>query len=76
VNTALARLLALPLGTRVVIRYRLDGGTTDALGELVARDLASFTVSTRTGEVQVPAADVQLAKPVPPPPARRERRVP
>lgn len=62
------------MGTRVVIRYRLDGGSTDALGELLGRDEASFTVSTRTGPVQIAATDVQLAKEIPPPPARRERK--
>ena len=32
-----AFLAAADLGTRVVVRYRIEGGMTDALGELVAR---------------------------------------
>lgn len=75
VNTALARLAELPLGTRVVIRYRIDGGLTDALGDLAARDGLGCTIATRSGPVTIKYDDVQLAKPVPPPPARRERRV-
>ncbi|MHA7306366.1 putative acetyltransferase [Arthrobacter sp. TMN-49] len=74
-NTALERLARFPLGTRVVIRYRIDAGLTDALGDLVARDDASCTISTRTGPVAIKFDDVQLAKAVPPPPPRRERRV-
>lgn len=75
-NRALELLSALPLGTRVVVRYRIDGGTTDALGGLTARDALSCTVATRSGDVVVALADIQLAKPVPPPPPRRERRIP
>ncbi|WP_227878461.1 MULTISPECIES: hypothetical protein [Arthrobacter] len=75
-NRALEVLSALPLGTRVVVRYRIDGGTTDALGQLTARGAAGVTVATRTGEVAIAYDDVRLAKPVPPPPPRRERPVP
>ncbi|MEO8219979.1 MAG: hypothetical protein ABI563_04260 [Specibacter sp.] len=74
-NSALERLAQLPLGTRVVIRYRIDAGLTDALGELVARDDHGCTVSTRAGAIDIKFDDVQLAKAVPPPPPRRERRV-
>lgn len=74
-NQALARLAAVPLGTRVVVRYRIPGGSTDALGELAERDALSCTVATRSGDVVVALADVQLAKEVPPPPPRRERRI-
>lgn len=71
-----AELRALPLGTRVVVRYRLHGEThaaTDALGDLVAVDAAWCTVATRRGEISIAMADILLAKTVPPPPAPRER---
>ena len=67
---------ALPLGTRVVVRYRLHGeqhGATDALGELVALDAVSCTVATRRGEIVIAIGDIVAAKPVPPPPAPRTR---
>jgi hypothetical protein len=76
VNSALDRLLQLPLGTRMVVRYRIDGGLSDALGELTARDRFGATISTRSGAVTIKFDDVQLAKAVPPPPPRRERRTP
>jgi hypothetical protein len=67
-----------PLGTRVVVRYRLpegaEAGATDALGELVERTAAGCTVETRRGPVTIPDADVVAAKGVPPAPAPRERR--
>ncbi len=66
-------LREVPLGTRVVVRYRIEGGLTDALGELVARDSTTCTVDTRRGPVVVEFAAVTLAKPVPPPPVRRSR---
>ncbi|MEU4673084.1 ferrous iron transport protein A [Amycolatopsis sp. NPDC023774] len=64
-------LLDLPLGTRVVVRYRVEGGFTDALGELRDRDSSSCTVETKRGLVVVPLEAVVAAKPVPPAPARR-----
>ncbi|GLY44254.1 hypothetical protein Amsp01_102770 [Amycolatopsis sp. NBRC 101858] len=64
-------LRELPLGTRVVVRYRIDGGFTDALGNLVARDDTTCTVDTRRGPVVVDLSAVALAKPVPPPPVRK-----
>jgi hypothetical protein len=67
-------LASLPLGTRVVVRHRIDGGTTDALGELSARDQLTCTVDTRNGPAVIRLDAVQLAKAVPPPPPRRERR--
>ena len=42
-----AFLAAADLGTRVVVRYRIEGGLTDALGELVARTDSACTVRTR-----------------------------
>jgi len=71
-----AELRALPLGTRIVVRYRLHGethGATDALCELTALDALSCTVATRRGEVVIALADVLMAKTVPPPPAPRPR---
>lgn len=75
VNTALDRLAGLPLGTRVVVRYRIGDGLTDALGELSARDSHGCTIATRSGSVTIAYDDVQLAKAVPPPPPPRARRL-
>jgi len=74
-NSAIERLSQLPLGTRMVVRHRIDGGLTDALGELTSRDSHSCTITTRSGPVKVMFDDVQLAKAVPPPPAPRARRI-
>ena len=63
-------LLDLPLGTRVVVRYRIEGGFTDALGPLLAREATTCTVETKRGLVVVPLDAVVAAKPVPPPPVR------
>lgn len=69
------QLTHLPVGTRVVVRYRIDGGLTDALGDLVHVDSVSCTVRTRRhGDVVVNLDLVTAAKPVPPPPPRRPRR--
>ena len=59
------------VGERVVVRYRVPGGYSDALGELVRVDAGGLEVSTRRGAVMVPAADIVLGKHVPPPPTRR-----
>ncbi|MFD1211276.1 hypothetical protein ACFQ36_04390 [Arthrobacter sp. GCM10027362] len=67
-------LLALAPGTRVVIRYRIEGGFTDALGELVRAGPADCVVLTRRGEVAVPLEQVVAARQVPPPPPRRPAR--
>ena len=69
-----AFLAAADLGTRVVVRYRIEGGLTDALGELAARTDSACTVRTRTSEVVIPLALVVAAKAVPPPPPRRAPR--
>lgn len=75
-ETAVQKLKQLALGSRVVVRYRIDGGLlTDALGFLTAVDDATCTVQTRSGDVVVPLADVRAAKAVPPaPPPRAGRR--
>lgn len=66
-----------PVGGRVVVRRRLaEGGYADVLGDLLARDEHGVVVRTRRGDVAVPAQDIALGKPVPPPPARRARRIP
>ncbi|TDK23649.1 hypothetical protein E2F48_16890 [Arthrobacter crusticola] len=73
--TAPVRLLqSLPQGTRVVVRYRIGGQLTDALGDLIALDTDSCTVRTRRGDTVVPLTDVTAAKPVPPAPPRRAPR--
>src|SRR3954453_20857305 len=69
-------LLTLAPGTRVVVRYRIEGGFTDALGELVEAVPAGCVVRTRRGEVSIPMEQVVAAKQVPPPPARRPARQP
>ncbi|NKX53740.1 putative acetyltransferase [Arthrobacter mobilis] len=66
-----ALLCDLPPGTRVVVRYRIEGGFTDALGELVHAGPADCVVRTRRGDVTVPLAQVVAAKQVPPAPPRR-----
>jgi len=71
-----AELRALPLGTRVIVRYRLHDDkhpSSDALGDLIAADDARCTVATRHGDVTIAFADVLLAKTVPPPPVPRPR---
>lgn len=75
-STAARFLATLSLGTRVVVRYRLDGAFTDALGYLRSRSLAECTVETKRGLVTVAVEDVVAAKKVPPPPARRPPRTP
>ncbi|MBC7723398.1 MAG: ferrous iron transport protein A [Burkholderiaceae bacterium] len=61
-------------GTRVVVRYRIEGGHTDALGDLVSVGATICVVETRRGLVTIALADIALAKAVPPPPERRRPR--
>jgi hypothetical protein len=72
--TAAAFLASAAPGTRVVVRYQIEGGFTDALGELVAVGMDSCTVRTRRGDVVVPLPAVAAAKEVPPAPPRRGPR--
>ncbi|WP_307857098.1 putative acetyltransferase [Pseudarthrobacter albicanus] len=65
-----------PLGTRVVVRYRIEGGLTDALGELVGKSDGECTVRTRRSDVVIALALVAAAKEVPPAPPRRTPRPP
>ena len=67
-------LAAARPGTRVVVRYRIDGGLTDALGHLLACDAGSCTVRTRRADVVIPLELVVAAKEVPPAPPRRPAR--
>lgn len=62
-----------PLGTRVVVRYRIEGGLTDALGDLVDRTGDGCTVRTRRADVVIPLSLVVAAKEVPPAPQPRPR---
>ncbi|TDT82637.1 hypothetical protein DFO47_102571 [Arthrobacter sp. AG258] len=67
-------LTAAAPGTRVVVRYRIDGGLTDALGHLLACDAGSCTIRTRRADVVIPLERVVAAKEVPPAPRRRPAR--
>ncbi|MFJ5860632.1 hypothetical protein ACIQCM_04355 [Pseudarthrobacter sp. NPDC092439] len=69
-----AFLAAAAPGTRVVVRYRIEGGLTDALGHLVARDAGACTIRTRQADVVIPLERVVAAKEVPPAPPRRAPR--
>ena len=70
-------LPGVPVGSRVVVRYLIEDGerATDALGTLVERDGIHLVVQTRSGRQTIALADVVAAKPVPPAPERRPRRV-
>ncbi|TFC03772.1 ferrous iron transport protein A [Cryobacterium mannosilyticum] len=61
-------------GTRVVVRRRIEGGVTDAVGYLRSCDGAVCMVETKRGLVAITLADIVAAKEVPPPPAPRPRR--
>ncbi|MCA4132382.1 hypothetical protein [Arthrobacter sp. M4] len=67
-------LLNTPQGTRVVVRYRIEGGLTDALGYLSQVSEESCVVRTRLSDVEIPLELVVAAKEVPPPPPRRTAR--
>jgi hypothetical protein len=67
-------LSSAPLGIRVVVRYRIDGGLTDALGELVGKSDGECTVRTRRSDVVIALPLVVAAKEVPPAPPRRTPR--
>ena len=58
-------------GTRVVARYKIAGGFTDALGYLLACDDRVCSIVTRRGHVVVELANVVAAKQVPEPPVRK-----
>lgn len=64
----------LKIGSRVVVRHFLedtaDGVVTDVVGRLVDRTDKEVVIDTRKGVVTVPLRLVQVAKPIPPRPAR------
>ena len=60
-------------GIRVVARYRIDSGYTDALGWLLSTNARSCVIETKRGPVTVRFADVVAAKQVPPPAERKAR---
>jgi hypothetical protein len=63
-----------PLGTRMTVRKRIDGGFTDAVGYLRELTDSDCIVETRHGMVAIRLDDVAAAKAVPPPPQRRTPR--
>ena len=65
--------LTLPLGTRVVVRYRVPGGATDVLGPLLARSELDCQVRGKAGPVTIRLADIVAAKQIPPAPEPRWR---
>jgi hypothetical protein len=69
-------LLGVKPGTRVVVRSRIGGGFSDALGILRSRTQTQCAIETKRGLVTIALADVVAAKEVPPPPAPREPRRP
>ncbi len=58
-------------GIRVVARYRIPGGFSDALGRLLRCDGTDCVIQTRRGEIRLPLSAVVAAKQVPDPPPRR-----
>ncbi len=68
-------LRSVEAGARVVARYRIPGGFTDALGYVQDLDGHDRSVNcpilTRRGLIPVPLATVVAAKRVPEPPTRR-----
>ena len=69
----MAAFLALPVGTRVVVRHRTPHGATDVLGTLLRITEAECEVRSRTGDVTVALSNIIAAKQIPPPPAPRPR---
>lgn len=65
-----------PLGTRMTVRKRIEGGFTDAVGYLRECGERECVVDTRRGLVTIPLREVTAAKEVPPPPPRRAPRFP
>jgi hypothetical protein len=72
--TPIEFLTGAELGIRVVVRTRIPGGYTDALGYLRSCDDTHCSVETKRGTVSLLLAEVVAAKEVPPAPAPRPRR--
>ncbi|WP_312179278.1 hypothetical protein [Arthrobacter sp.] len=70
-QTPESRLREAGTGRRAVVRYRIEGGLTDALGTITALDADGCTLETRTGPVTIRWELVTAGKPVPDAPARR-----
>ena len=60
--------MQLGVGSRVVVRYRLDDGLHDALGTLIEAAPTYVIIETRRGQVRVDARTMVTGKRVPPPP--------
>lgn len=73
-SAAAAVVSSIELGTRLVVRKRIEGGFTDAVGYLRSVDKTACVVETRHGPVTIPLVEIVAAKEVPPPPARRAPR--
>ena len=69
-------ILSVPLGTRMTVRRRIEGGFTDALGYIRERTETGCVVETRRGLVAIPFAEVAAARVVPHPPPPRAPRHP
>jgi len=63
------------IGQRVTVRYRIEGGFSDALGYIRRIDSTGMDIETKRGLVTVPAKLITIGKRVPPPPPRRRRRL-
>jgi N-acetylglutamate synthase len=64
-------LAGLGVGMRAVVRHRIEGGLTDAVGQVVGLDADSITLDTPGGRRVIARSAVLLAKQVPPKPSRR-----
>ena len=73
-NAAARFVSSIELGTRLVVRKRIEGGFTDAVGYLRSVNKTECVVETRHGLVAILLADVVAAKEVPPPPLPRAPR--
>lgn len=67
-NTATAKLpwMQWQVGERVVLRYRLEDGLHDALGDVLEVAADHVTVRTRRGDIRVEATTMVTGKRVPP----------
>lgn len=74
-ETERMNLHGVAIGTRVVVRYLIEGGerATDALGTLTQRTETHLRVDTKTGPIDIPINDVVAGKSVPPAPQRKVR---